>query len=63
MMVFSRRIIRRGNIRWVQSKRGHWVDLGRMSGDELVKWCFENTVTLPEKQKVAGGNRADGARA
>ena len=54
MMVFSRRIVRQGNSRWVQLKRGHWVDLGQMSGDELVKWCFLNAVRLPDEETTGG---------
>lgn len=47
MKVWRPSTVVRGGTRWVESQPGRWVDLGKLTGPELVKWCFLHKVPLP----------------
>lgn len=57
MQVWQPRTVVKGGSRWVEREQGRWVDLGKLDGPELVKWCFMNRVPLPGYSSMQDGRQ------
>lgn len=47
MQKWHPRTVVNGGTRWVEQAPGKWVDLGKLTGPQLVAWCYVNKCPLP----------------
>ena len=46
MHVFRKKLVRMGGSCWLDDGDGKWMDLGRMTGRQIVQWCLVNRTPL-----------------